>query len=77
MLSADARLVLEALRWWAPDACLAPCAVRGRGDLGSALAFQRRFDAAFVELVATGLVTVGGSRGRRGSAGARQVCVPT
>jgi len=65
VLSPDARVLVEALRWWASDACfgLLRGTVREHGELGSGRSFQRRFDAAFVELVAAGFVTVGAVEG--------------
>ncbi len=65
MLSPDARVLLDVLRWWSPDACfgLVRGTVRERGELGSGRSFQRRFDAAFAELVAAGFVTVGAVEG--------------
>jgi len=65
VLSADARVLVDALRWWSPDASLGVLrgALRERGCLDLGAAFERRFNDAFVELVAAGFVTVGAGEG--------------
>jgi len=59
--SDDARALVRVLRSWEPDACLGVLrgALRERGCLDLGAAFERRFNDAFVELVAAGYVTVG------------------